>query len=48
MNYAAHLARSLALVEGKARRKAFLQRTDRTYSELHDQAHTMLSARYSR
>jgi hypothetical protein len=48
MNYAAHLARSLALVEGNARRKAFLQRTDRTYSELHDQAHKMLSARYSR
>ena len=48
MNYAAHLARSLALVEGNARRKEFLQRTDRTYSELHDQVYKMLSARYLR
>ena len=45
MNYAAHLARSLALAEGNARRKEFLQRTDRTYSELHDQAYKMLSVR---
>lgn len=48
MNYAAHLARSLALVERNPRRKEFLQRTDRTYSELHDQVHKMLSVRYLR
>lgn len=48
MNYAAHLARTLALVEGNARRRAFLQRTDRTYSELHDQVQKMLSVRYVR
>lgn len=48
MNYAAHLARSLALVEGNPRRKEFLQRSDRTYSELHDQVYKMLSTRYLR
>lgn len=48
MNYAAHLARSLALVESNPRRKEFLERTDRTYSELHARAHKMLSARYLR
>ena len=48
MNYAAHLARSLALVESNPRRKEFLQRTDRTYSELHDQAYKMLFVRYQR
>jgi hypothetical protein len=48
MNYAAHLARSLALVETNPRRKEFLQRTDRKYSELHDQVHKMLFVRYQR
>jgi hypothetical protein len=48
MNYAAHLARSLALVEGNSRRKEFLQRTDRTYSELHDRVYKMLAVRYQR
>ncbi len=35
MNYAAHRARSLAVVETNPRRKEFLQRTDRTFSELY-------------
>ena len=48
MNYAAHLARSLALVEPNSRRKEFLQRTDRKYSELHDQVYKMLFVRYQR
>ena len=49
MNYAAHLARSLALVESNPRRKEFLERTDRAYSsELHDRVNKMLSTRYLR
>ena len=48
MNYATHLARSLALVETHPLRKAFLQRTDRRFSELHAQAYKMLLARYER
>ena len=48
MNYAAHLARSLAVVETNPRRKEFLQRTDRNYSKLHGQMYKMLFARYQR
>src|ERR1700730_11484690 len=48
MNYAAHLARSLALVETNPRRKEFLQRTARKFSELHGQVYKMLFARYQR
>jgi hypothetical protein len=48
MHYAAHLARSLAVVETTPQRKAFLQRTDRKFSELHNQASKMLFTRYQR
>jgi hypothetical protein len=48
MNYAAHLARSLAMVETNPRRKEFLQRTDRKFSELHGQVYKMLFTRYQR
>jgi hypothetical protein len=48
MNYAAHLARSLAVVETNPQRKQFLQRTDRKFSELHGQAYKMLFTRYQR
>ena len=48
MNYAAHLARSLAVVEPNPRRKEFLQRTDRNFSDLHRQMYNMLYARYQR
>jgi hypothetical protein len=48
LNYAAHLARNLALVETNPQRKAFLQRTDRKYTELHAQAYKMLFIRYQR
>ena len=48
MNYAAHLARSLAVVETNPRRKQFLQRTDRTFSDLHGQVYKMLFTRYQR
>jgi hypothetical protein len=48
MNYAAHLARSLAVVETNSRRKEFLQRTDRKFSELHAQVYKMLFTRYRR
>jgi hypothetical protein len=46
MNYAAHLARSLVVVETNPRRKEFLQRTDRRFSELHVLVFTMLFTRY--
>jgi hypothetical protein len=48
MNYAAHLARTLAAVETNPVRKEFLQRTDRNYSKLHGQMYKMLFARYQR
>lgn len=48
MNYAAHLARSLAGVETNPRRKEFLLRTDRNFSELHGQVYKMLFTRYQR
>jgi hypothetical protein len=48
MNYAAHLARSLAVVEPNPRRKEFLQRTDRKFTELHRQVYQMLFTRYRR
>ena len=48
MNYAAHLARSLAVVETNPRRREFLQRTDRKFSELHSQVYKMLFTRYQR
>jgi hypothetical protein len=48
MNYAAHLARSLAVVETNPRRKEFLQRTDRKFSDLHGQVYKMLFTRYQR
>lgn len=46
LNYAAHLARSLAAVETGPARKDFLQRTDRRYSELRDQVYKMIFTRY--
>jgi hypothetical protein len=48
MNYAAHLARSLAAVEANPQRKEFLHRTDRKFSELHGQVYKMLFTRYER
>jgi hypothetical protein len=48
MNYAAHLARSLAAGEPNPQRKVFLQRTDRKFSDLHRQMYNMLYARYQR
>jgi len=48
MNYAAHLARSLAAVEPNPQRKEFLQRTARKFSDLHRQVYNMLYARYQR
>jgi hypothetical protein len=48
MNYGAQLARSLAVVETNPRRKEFLQRTDRKFSELHGQVYRMLFTRYQR
>ena len=48
MNYAVHLARSLAVVETNPRRKEFLQRTDRNFSELRGQVYKMLFTRYQR
>jgi len=48
MNYGAHLARSLAVVEPNLRRKDFLLRTERKFSELHGQAYKMLFTRYQR
>lgn len=48
MNYAAHLARSLAVVETNPRRKEFLLRTDHNFSELHAQVYKMLLTRYQR
>jgi hypothetical protein len=48
MNYAAHLARTLAGVETNPVRKEFLQRTDRNYSKLHGQMYKMLFAPYQR
>ena len=46
LNYAAHLARALARTETNASRKAFLQRTDRRYSELHGQVYKIMYTRY--
>jgi len=48
MNYAAHLARSVAAVETNPVRKEFLRRTDRKFSELHGQVYKMLFTRYQR
>jgi hypothetical protein len=48
MNYAAHLARSLAVVETNPRRKEFLQRTDRKFSDLHGHVYKILFTRYQR
>jgi len=48
MKYAAHLARSLAVVETNPRRKEFLRRTDRNFSELHGLVYKMLFTRYQR
>lgn len=48
MNYAAHLARSLAIVETNPQRKQFLQRTDHKFSDLHKQVYKMLFTRYQR
>jgi hypothetical protein len=48
MNYAAHLARSLAVVETNQKRKEFLQRTGRKFSDLHGQVYKMLFTRYQR
>jgi hypothetical protein len=48
MNYAAHLARSLAVVETNPRRKGFLQQTDRKFSDLRGQVYQMLFSRYQR
>lgn len=48
MNYGAHLARSLVAVETNPRRKDFLLRTARKYSDLHGEAYKMLLTRYQR
>jgi len=48
MNYGAHLARSLAVVETNPRRKDFLLRTARNFSDLHGEAYRMLFTRYQR
>jgi hypothetical protein len=48
MNCAAHLARSLAVVETNPRRKEFLQQTDHKFSDLHGQVYQMLVSRYQR
>ena len=48
MNYAAHLARSLAAVESNPRRREFLLQTDRKFSDLHGQVYKMLFTRYQR
>ena len=48
MNYAAHLARSLAVVETNPRRREFLLQTDRKFSDLHGQVYKMLLTRYQR
>lgn len=48
MNYAAHLARSLAVVETNQRRREFLLQTDRKFSDLHGQVYKMLFTRYQR
>jgi hypothetical protein len=48
MNYAAHLARSLAAVETNPRRREFLQRPHRNFSELDGQVYKMLFTRYQR
>lgn len=46
MNYAAHLARTLAVAETNPQRKTFLHRTDRKFSDLHAQVYKMMFARY--
>ncbi len=46
LNYAAHMARSLAVVETGPARKDFLQKTDRKYSELRGQVYKMIFTRY--
>ena len=48
MNYAVHLARSLAAIETTPRRKEFLLQTDRKFSDLHGQVYKMLFTRYQR
>jgi hypothetical protein len=48
MNYAAHLARSLAVIETNPRRKQFLLQTDHKFSDLHGQVYKMLFTRYQR
>jgi hypothetical protein len=48
MNYAVHLARSLAVLETNPRRKEFLRQTDRKFSDLHGQVYKMLFTRYQR
>ena len=48
MNYAAHLARTLALADTNPVRQQFLRRTDRRFSELHGQVHKMMFTRYER
>ena len=48
MNYAAHLARSLAVVETNPRRREFLLQTDRKFSDLHGQVYKMILTRYQR
>ena len=45
-NYAAHLARTLAVAETNTARKDFLKRTDRKFTELHGQVYKMMFARY--
>ena len=48
MNYGAHLARSLAVIDTNPRRKEFLLQTDRKFSDLHGQVYKMLFTRYQR
>ena len=48
MNYAVHLARSLAAIETNPRRKEFLLQTDRKFSDLRGHVYKMLFTRYQR
>jgi 5-enolpyruvylshikimate-3-phosphate synthase len=48
MNYAAPLARGLAVVETNPRRKEFRQQTDRKLADLQGQVHQVFFSRYQR
>jgi hypothetical protein len=48
MNYAAYLAKALAGVETNPVRQEFLRRTEKTFSQLHDEVYQMILNRYAR